>query len=280
MLSIADQRAGSRSRAFTVSVAFHGVVIALLLAIRFVPVVEQRTPVHVTLIALPRELPAPPKIHVPPTRLVARVARETKIALAVPAALEIHRLPEPIPEVPIVASPPEKPIAVAEPLPPVPERARPTSTGWFDSTPVVAAIPTRAVSHSSGFADVTAAPVESVRPSVTNAAFGDSTVAARMSVSREAAPAAPTSPIEILFKPRPVYSEEGRRLRVEGEVQIEMIFEASGSLEVVRVIRGLGRGLDESAIGAARGIRFRPAQRGGRPVDSTAIVHIVFQLAY
>jgi hypothetical protein len=27
-------------------------------------------------------------------------------------------------------------------------------------------------------------------------------------------------------------------------------------------------------------MRFKPAQRFGTPVDSTAIVHVVFQLAY
>ena len=48
----------------------------------------------------------------------------------------------------------------------------------------------------------------------------------------------------------------------------------------MRVVRGLGHGLDENAISAAQSIRFRPAQRGGAPVDTTAIVHIIFQLAY
>jgi outer membrane biosynthesis protein TonB len=45
-------------------------------------------------------------------------------------------------------------------------------------------------------------------------------------------------------------------------------------------VQGLGYGLDDSAQSAARQIRFKPAQQGGQPVDSAAIVHIVFQLAY
>ncbi len=48
----------------------------------------------------------------------------------------------------------------------------------------------------------------------------------------------------------------------------------------MRVVRGLGHGLDETAIAAAREIRFRPARQNGAPVDSDAIVHIQFQLAY
>jgi hypothetical protein len=42
----------------------------------------------------------------------------------------------------------------------------------------------------------------------------------------------------------------------------------------------LGHGLDESAIKAANQMRFKPAERNGSPVDSTAIVHVVFQMAY
>jgi hypothetical protein len=49
---------------------------------------------------------------------------------------------------------------------------------------------------------------------------------------------------------------------------------------VNRVVRGLGYGLDEAAIAAANKIRFKPAMRTGQPMDSTAIVHVVFQLAY
>jgi outer membrane biosynthesis protein TonB len=59
-----------------------------------------------------------------------------------------------------------------------------------------------------------------------------------------------------------------------------MSFSAAGTLHVNRVVRGLGHGLDEAAIAAANKIRFKPAMRGGQPVDSTAIVHVVFQLAY
>jgi TonB family protein len=88
-----------------------------------------------------------------------------------------------------------------------------------------------------------------------------------------------SKPVEILFKPRPTYTAEARQLHVEGEVLVEVNFTASGQLQVQRVVRGLGHGLDESAQRAAQQIRFRPAQRNGAPYDSTALVHIVFALA-
>jgi len=91
---------------------------------------------------------------------------------------------------------------------------------------------------------------------------------------------ASTTPVEITFKPNPVYTEEARNLKLEGEVLLEMSFAANGTLQVNKVVRGLGHGLDEAAVAAAQKIRFKPAMRGGQPVDSTAIVHVVFQMAY
>jgi TonB family protein len=90
----------------------------------------------------------------------------------------------------------------------------------------------------------------------------------------------PTTPVEITYKPNPVYTDEARNLKLEGEVLLEMNFSANGTLHVNRVVRGLGHGLDEAAVAAANKIKFKPAMRSGQPVDSTAIVHVVFQMAY
>ncbi|HXM60480.1 MAG TPA: energy transducer TonB [Terriglobales bacterium] len=89
-----------------------------------------------------------------------------------------------------------------------------------------------------------------------------------------------TTQVEIISKPSPVYTQEARQLKLEGEVLLEVLFGANGQLHVNRVVRGLGHGLDEAAVTAASQMRFKPAQRMGTPVDSTAIVHVVFQLAY
>jgi TonB family protein len=88
------------------------------------------------------------------------------------------------------------------------------------------------------------------------------------------------APVEITYKPNPVYTDEARQLKVEGEVLLEVMFAASGQLHVTRVVRGLGHGLDEAAVVAAGKMHFKPAVEQGQPVDSTAIVHVIFQLAY
>ena len=112
-----------------------------------------------------------------------------------------------------------------------------------------------------------------------NTAFGAAAVAERQ--PRAQAPSAPAAmtPAEILTKPQPVYTDEARQRHIEGEVLLDVIFTASGEVRVVRVVRGLGYGLDDAAVKAAARIRFKPAMVAGKPVDSTARIHISFQMA-
>ena len=95
---------------------------------------------------------------------------------------------------------------------------------------------------------------------------------------------APTGPADttpnITDKPRPEYTAEGRSLKIEGDVVIDLVFLANGSIQINRVVNGLGHGLDESAVRAAQQIKFKPAKREGEPVDFPARVRIEFRLAY
>ena len=84
---------------------------------------------------------------------------------------------------------------------------------------------------------------------------------------------------EILSKPKPAYTKEARDLGLEGEVVLEVLLAASGNVRVLRMIRGLGHGLDEAAVRAAEQIRFKPAERDGAPVDSRSVVQIIFRLS-
>jgi TonB family protein len=97
----------------------------------------------------------------------------------------------------------------------------------------------------------------------------------------KAAPPAPPSytPVKITYQPVPVYSAEGRRLGIQGEVVLSVRFQSDGHLKVARIVRGLGHGLDEAAVAAAQGIRFQPALRDGAPVEVAALIRVTFQLA-
>jgi len=133
---------------------------------------------------------------------------------------------------------------------------------------------------SAGFGDGaagTGAGDRNPRASVSTGGFGDASTAQVASKALRHAP--DTTPVEILFKPKPVYTAEARQLRIEGEVLLDVMFAASGDIRVVRVVRGLGHGLDEAAQNAAQRIRFQPAKKDGQPCDSAAVVHILFELA-
>jgi TonB family protein len=117
------------------------------------------------------------------------------------------------------------------------------------------------------------------RAVVRQGSFGDADVVTAQPKAKTAEPVVKTLPAEITFKPHPVYTDEGRHLKIEGEVLLDVVFSATGQIRVVRVVRGLGHGLDESAVHAAEQIQFKPALRDGHPTDSEAVLHIVFQLA-
>jgi len=98
---------------------------------------------------------------------------------------------------------------------------------------------------------------------------------------KKAGPSGPAdSAPEILDKPRPEYTAEGRSLKIEGDVRLDVVFLANGTLQMNRVVSGLGHGLDEAAIRAAQQIKFKPAKRQGEPVDYPAVIRIEFRLAY
>jgi TonB family protein len=111
------------------------------------------------------------------------------------------------------------------------------------------------------------------------AGFGPAVAAPKPGQAAAAAATPTVIPVEVLFKPTPIYTEEARKLKLEGDVVLEVDFLSSGALRVIRVVRGLGHGLDEAAVKAAEQIRFKPAQDNGKAVDSRTTVSIVFRLA-
>ncbi len=85
--------------------------------------------------------------------------------------------------------------------------------------------------------------------------------------------------VEVISHPRPEYTPEAKQLKIQGDVVLEVRFSADGRCHVIRVVRGLGHGLDEQAIRVAEETHFKPATRDGQPVDITTYYRIDFQLA-
>jgi len=137
---------------------------------------------------------------------------------------------------------------------------------------------------STGFGNGTAVPPTGGggggKRGVQAGGFGDQSTAAPEAPKKKGNDGPADTAVVVLDKPRPEYTAEGRSLKLEGDVVIEVVFLASGHVQVNRVVSGLGHGLDESASRAAQQIKFKPALREGQAVDYPARVRIEFRLAY
>ncbi len=86
-------------------------------------------------------------------------------------------------------------------------------------------------------------------------------------------------PPTVVYQPLPAYTEEARKARAEGIVLIQAIIRRDGTVDSFKVLRGLGYGLDESAINTiATKWRFKPGTLNGSPVDVLANIEVTFRL--
>jgi TonB family protein len=86
-------------------------------------------------------------------------------------------------------------------------------------------------------------------------------------------------PARLLSTPKVSYSQEARRMKITGEVLLEVELRATGAVHVRSVLAGLGHGLDEAAIFAVNQTRCLPAVRAGQAITVIATISVVFQLA-
>ena len=224
--------------------------------------------------------PAPPR----PIRELAR-AEVPKPVPVTPVVKLVE--PAPAPVVPAIERPIEKPVI-----------QRPVETGLFERTNGARTSLAAAAVTTGGFGNAAASPRDAANSrAVTTGGFSSGARAPRPITNAGEvqtagfdvrAPAQPSvaavtkptdRPVEIVFKPTPEYTDEARSARIEGTVSLELEFTAAGDVRVLRVVRGLGHGLDEAAQLAALRIRFKPAQSDSGPVDSRATVHITFRLS-
>jgi protein TonB len=83
---------------------------------------------------------------------------------------------------------------------------------------------------------------------------------------------------EVIFKVEPEFSEEARKAKFMGVVTVNLIVDTAGRAQNVRVIRGVGMGLDQKALEAVRQYRFKPAMENGHPVPVQVNVEVQFQI--
>ena len=86
-----------------------------------------------------------------------------------------------------------------------------------------------------------------------------------------------TQPV-LLFRKDPEYSEEARKAKFQGTVELGIVVNAAGQVTNVRVLRSVGLGLDERAIEAVRQWKFRAGTMDGKAVSTRAVVEVNFRL--
>jgi protein TonB len=83
---------------------------------------------------------------------------------------------------------------------------------------------------------------------------------------------------KLLVEVDPEFSEEARKAKFSGNVQVYLIVDEHGMPTHVRVARGVGMGLDEKAVEAVRQYRFKPATQNGKPVRVDMYIDVNFQI--
>jgi periplasmic protein TonB len=79
--------------------------------------------------------------------------------------------------------------------------------------------------------------------------------------------------------PYPVYTDEARHVKVQGTVTLRVLVGSDGKASEIRVLRGVGYGLEERAVQTVRGWKFTPARDAAhRPVAAWVTVEAVFRL--
>ena len=91
-------------------------------------------------------------------------------------------------------------------------------------------------------------------------------------------PGSGIEPPRLLREVKPDYSDEARRAGISGEVVMEIVVRRDGAVGDVRVLQGLGHGLDARAIEAVKQWRFAPARRKNAPVDVLVEVAVEFRV--
>jgi TonB family protein len=296
---------GRWTTGLSLSVVLHAIVVVVLIVVPIRATEKPSAPSkRSTLVFI---LPATQLVKLPSAPLVAPRLPPPPAPPRPIRELARAEAPKPLPVTPIVAKlvepapAPLMPAAAPERIIEKPVIQRPPETGLFERTSGARTSQAAAAVSTGGFGSAAASPRDAANgpgavktggfsseaPAQRRAANGVGEVQTAGFDQRASAPAQPSvaatkpidRPVEIVFKPTPEYTDEARSARIEGTVSLELEFTAAGDVRVLRVVRGLGHGLDETAQRAALRMRFKPAQSDGRPVDSRATVHITFRLS-
>lgn len=239
-------------RAFTVSLAVHGGLLALILAIFAVAPPATLAPLIQSIPVVYLNDPGPGG------------GGGGSPAPAPPKKVEIPKTKAPVP-IPVAPTPP-----VPVPPPPPPTLSAPIMT----NPQVVQASGQTSVSLSAygggGRGTGLGAGTGSGVGPGSGGGFGDGAYR-------------PGSGIEgptVIREVRPTYTAEALRAKIQGIVRLEIVVQTDGTVGDVRVLKSLdsAMGLDTEAVKAARKWLFVPGKRQGKAVPIVAVLELSFNL--
>jgi len=85
------------------------------------------------------------------------------------------------------------------------------------------------------------------------------------------------APVVLSIAP-PTFSKEAKKAKFSGTVTLYLLVEKDGTPSHIRVVKGVGMGLDEKAVEAVRQYKFKPATFMGQPVTVDLYVEVNFQI--
>jgi periplasmic protein TonB len=165
------------------------------------------------------------------------------------------------------------------PEPPEPSKAAPRAAHARSAAPKVAAaanaqasspadaLPDFGLSLSGGGPGLAVPSGGGGGPAATTASKAK--VLSRAGATRPDDCADPPAKPKLLSRPSPTYTDAARAAGISGKVRVEITVDEGGRVVSVRLLQGLGYGLDEAALAAARAMTFEAAVRCGRPASAT-----------
>lgn len=93
-------------------------------------------------------------------------------------------------------------------------------------------------------------------------------------------PGSGVTPPEIIKEVKPLYTADGMRARIQGEVQVRCVVQPDGSVTDLMIVKSLDPvyGLDQEALKAAAQWRFRPGRLKGQPVPVIVDIVLSFRI--
>jgi periplasmic protein TonB len=196
-------------------------------------------------------------------------------------AISLSETAKPKPTVePAPPPPPDPPEPTAHPVRAKSVAAPPKATDVLPenppSAPVGDALPDFGLSLSNGGGAGLAVPPGGPHGAATAPAVTAKTLSHAAHAPVDDCGDPPAKP-KALSRPTPAYTAQARTAGITGKVRVEITVDEQGRVVAVRVLQGLGYGLDEAALAAARAMKFEAAVRCGKP--SSANFRVGFNFA-